>query len=119
MTRRWAKLFTLIQKRGFYRDNVVADSVVILFVFMPLLRKEVYEFLQDKNDYPTRRQTDQPGHIPGPPNKLYEQESDHGFTVHTETLQDWEANVALFSEVYSSPPFTERTADKDKTLMFT
>ena len=104
VTRRWASLFELIEARGFWRDNSVADRTVMLFVFMPLLRQEIHEFLLDKNEYPTRRIKGDLDHIPGVPNQLYEDdECDLGFPPHLEMLSDWEANVTLFGKYYSLP----------------
>ena len=103
VTRRWRDLFTLIGKRGLDREKVLTDRVIMLFAFMPILRLEIGEFLLDKNEYRIRQQPERgPYHVAGIPNRLYEEESIHGFPTHLPTLQDWEARVDRFGRIYTA-----------------
>jgi len=76
VTSRWGNLFTLMERTSLYQYWLTADVVVMLFVFMPLLRQELAEFIQDKNEYPIRPQKNRAYHVAGVLNKLYEQEDD-------------------------------------------
>jgi hypothetical protein len=97
VTHRWADLFRFIQRSRFFRDNLLADSVVILYIFAPILRHEIHEFLLDKNEYRMRPDKERPEHVPGIPNHIYEEHDiGDGFPVHVETLQNWQANIADF-----------------------
>jgi hypothetical protein len=71
VTYQWECLFTSIEGNRLYRGQNVADYVVLQFVFMPLLREELAQFILDKNTYPIRRQLERPGHVHGVPNELY------------------------------------------------
>ena len=107
VTRRWGDLFTLIEKRSLYRSWCAADCVVMQFVFMPLLREELNQFALDKNEHPIRRQTNRSYHVPGIPNKLYEEGQHHGVPVHLQTVQEWESKIARFDfDSYLTPEST-------------
>ena len=56
VTIRWGNLFATIEKVGLYRPTSAADCVVMQFVFMPLLRHKLQQFVRDKNAHPIRRQ---------------------------------------------------------------
>jgi hypothetical protein len=62
---------------------LTADRVVMLFVFMPLVRVEITEFMLNKNEYPTRAQHKRVDHVAGVPNKLYDQRDDYSFKEHS------------------------------------
>jgi hypothetical protein len=111
VTTRWGDLFTLIEKRSLYRSWCAADCVVMQFVFMPLVREELNQFVLDKNAHPIRRQKNRSYHISGIPNKLYEEGQRHGFPVHLSTVHEWESQISLFGRPRTplhpsaSPPF--------------
>jgi hypothetical protein len=86
-----------MERTGVYRDWLIADRIVFLFVFMPLIRKDLAEFVLDKNEYPIRPQKNRAYHVPGVPNNLYDQEhNQYGVEVIPEVLAEWEAYVASF-----------------------
>jgi hypothetical protein len=60
-----------MERNGLYQHWLTADVVVMLFVFMPLIREELAEFVKDKNKYPIRPQKNRAYHMAGVPNKLY------------------------------------------------
>jgi hypothetical protein len=68
----WLKLFAFLKKCDLYRWWNPADKVVLLFVFMPLIRAELIEFVNDHNAYPIRAQPKREYHIAGVPEELYE-----------------------------------------------
>jgi hypothetical protein len=45
---------------------------------MPIIRQEVHQFVQIWNDHPIRKQRGLANHIPGIPNKLYDQRLSSG-----------------------------------------
>jgi hypothetical protein len=112
VTTRWGDLFTLIEKRSLYRSWCAVDCVVMQFVFMPLVREELNQFVLDKNAHPIRRQKNRSYHVPGIPNKLYEEGQHHGFPVHLPTVHEWESQISTFGKPKPSslpnppsPPF--------------
>src|SRR5205823_13701823 len=91
------------EKTGLYRSWLTADVVVMLFIFMPLIREELAEFVQDKNEYPIRPQKNRAYHVAGVPNKLYEQEDDqYGIEVIPDALTEWESYVDSFGKLLDS-----------------
>jgi hypothetical protein len=105
VTSRWGDLFTLMEKTGIYQDWLIADRIILLFTFMPLIRKELAEFVLDKNEYPIRPQKNRAYHVAGVPNNLYNQEHDqHGVEVIPEVLIEWEAYVDSFGALLTRSP---------------
>ena len=99
VTARWEGLFGAIEGARLYRSTNVVDHIVIQFVFMPLLRKELGQFVEDKNAYPIRRQRQRSGHVHGVPNELYYQEGPrYGFPIDEQILLQWEASLTRFSK---------------------
>ena len=70
-TRKYTALFAFIARTGHWIDTLIVDQMVLLFVFMPLLRVELHEFILTKNDYPIRRDEDRSYHVSGVPDELY------------------------------------------------
>ena len=58
---------------GYYEVDSIADRVVLLFVFIPILRHELYAFVEDHNEHRIRRDNKRPNHVAGRPNDLYAQ----------------------------------------------
>jgi hypothetical protein len=58
---------------GYYEIDSIADRVVLLFVFIPILRHELYAFVEDHNEHRIRRDNKRPNHVAGRPNDLYQQ----------------------------------------------
>jgi hypothetical protein len=109
-TGKWRSLFLLLQKCGLYRGDEV-DKVILLFVFMPLIRAELIEFVNDHNAHPIRRQPKREYHVSGVPNELYEDEEKQcGFAVDQGVLAEWKLKVIEFGKInlYCSPPLLAR-----------
>src|SRR5271163_1407975 len=61
----------MLQGNGWYQSNSIADQVVFLYTFMPILRHEINIFIETHNDYPIRMQHGLHNHISGKPSKLW------------------------------------------------
>ena len=72
VTDKYLSLFTFISHASLYRDWSPVDRIVLLFVFMPLLRAEIVDFVDIKNEYPIRAQKNRVHHVSGVPNKLFD-----------------------------------------------
>lgn len=104
-TGKWRSLFLLLQKCGLYRGDEV-DKVILLFIFMPLIRAELIEFVNDHNAHPIRRQSKREYHVAGVPDELYEDEEKRcGFAVDQGLLTEWKLKVIEFGKIslYYSP----------------
>ena len=98
-TRKYTALFAFIARTGHWIDTLIADQVVLLFVFMPLLRVELHEFILTKNDYPMRRDEDRSYHVPGVPDELYSHYSiDRRFPADRGVLQAQEDQLSQFGK---------------------
>lgn len=81
----WLLYFQTLQAESLYRQDQLADQVVILFLFMPILRQELNTFVSTHNAHPIRRQNNRSMHVPGAPDELYRGEQ-RGFAVNREVL---------------------------------
>jgi hypothetical protein len=74
----WIVYFRYLESNGFFVAGQLSDTIVLLFVFMPIIRQEVHQFVQIWNDHPIRKQRGLANHVPGIPNKLYDQRLSSG-----------------------------------------
>lgn len=96
-TRPWIKYFKLLALTGWYEQNSVADRVVLLFVFMPIIRAELHAFVDTHNAHPIRKQRNRDHHVAGAPNELYRNPTRQcGFALDHDTLNEWESRVNLY-----------------------
>ena len=87
----WITYFRYLEINGFFVSGQISDTAVLLFVFMPILRREVNAFVQMWNDHPIRKQRQLANHIPGVPNKLYDHRPDGerlGFQPNADLVND-------------------------------
>jgi len=56
---------------GHYASDVLSDQIILQFVFMPILRREIAAFMETHNALRIRPQHDLSHHISGVPNDLY------------------------------------------------
>jgi hypothetical protein len=96
VTDKYLSLFTFISHASLYRDWSPVDRIVLLFVFMPLLRAEIIDFVDINNEYPIRAQKNSVHHVSGVPNKLFDDGEQQGFPLHLEALAEWEAKISGF-----------------------
>ena len=68
----WIQLFRYFEKEGFYCSDLTADRVVLLFIFMPIIRSELRDYVTTWNAHRIRPQRHRPNHVPGIPNQLYQ-----------------------------------------------
>ena len=98
-TRKCTALFAFMTRTGNWMDTLIADQVFLLFVFMPLLRVELYDFMLTKNDYPMRKDEEHTYHVRGVPDELYSHHSiEQRFPVDRGFLQAWEDQLSQLSK---------------------
>jgi len=68
----WITYFRYLESNGFFASGQIPDNAVLLFVFMPILRHEINNFVQTWNDHRIRKQGQLANHVPGVPNQLYD-----------------------------------------------
>ena len=83
--------FTYLTVHGFYESDVLEDRVVFLFVFVPILRREIATYVETWNEHRIRPQPGRPNHIAGRPNELY-------FDATTPRC-GWQPNPELLSQL--------------------
>jgi hypothetical protein len=93
----WISYFKLLSLSGLFKQQSLADKVVLLFVFMPIIRSELQTFVDIHNAHPIRVQRNRAHHVAGIPNELY---ADHarqcGFSLDLGVHSQWEAQVAQY-----------------------
>ena len=72
--------------RGYYASDVLSDRIVLLFVFMPILRREVTAFVKTHNALSIRPQHDLSHHVSGVPNDLYANVESCGYDADPDLL---------------------------------
>jgi hypothetical protein len=95
----WIDYFKTLQAQALYRQDLLADQVVVLFVFMPLLRKELTAFVNTHNAHPIRAQKNRSQHVPGVPDELYRHQQ-HGFEANNEVLTALQATLPEYGKCY-------------------
>jgi hypothetical protein len=89
----WINYFKTLQAQNLYRQDLIADQVVVLFIFMPILRQELQTFVDTHNAHPIRAQRNRSLHVPGVPDELYRQQPNHGFAANNEVLTALQATL--------------------------
>jgi hypothetical protein len=69
--RPWQDLFRALFNRGLIGDQD-EDRVVLLYIFMPIIRKEITQWMYVHNNRSIRKQSNRPNHVAGKPSDLYE-----------------------------------------------
>jgi hypothetical protein len=112
VTGKWLRLFGLMEASELYLDSLVADRIVLLFVFMPLIRYELNEFVQVKNEHPIRRQRNRELHVPGIPNDLFERGDDISFPVDITgaAFTEWAGKLTTFGKFFTATINTSANA---------
>ena len=97
-----------IEREGFY-DGSITDQIVLQFVFIPLIRQEIFTFAEVHNQHKIRRDRKRLNHVPGRPNALYANiENDnlieparqrtYGFKPATSLLDEMDEMIANFGK---------------------
>jgi hypothetical protein len=96
----WIVYFRYLESNGFFASGQIADAVVLLFVFMPILRYDINAFVQMWNEHPIRKQRQLANHLPGVPNQLYDRRPNNGerlgFRPNRDLLNDLLHHIAGF-----------------------
>ena len=103
VTHSWTAYFRSLANSGLYDQHVDADKIALLFVFMPIIRTELQQFVEDCNEYPIRPQPKRSHHVAGTPNELYSRSahsacSQYGFKPDSNEIYCIEACVGFYGE---------------------
>jgi hypothetical protein len=97
----WLDYFQALRSANLYREDLLADRVVVLFLFMPILREELTAFVRIHNAHPIRAQRNRSQHVPGVPDDLYQAGEQHGFAVNEEVLSAMQTTLPHHGIVFS------------------
>ena len=101
-------LLKYIERDTFYNGSIT-DQIVLQFVFILLIRQEIFTFVQVHNQYKIRRDRKRLNHVPGQPNALYMNierdtlveplgERTYGFKPASSMLDEMDAMITGFSK---------------------
>jgi hypothetical protein len=100
-TSQWMLLFRAIEIAGWFREDLPTDQIILLFIFMPLLRSELFDWVEDHNALPIRPQRERSQHVAGVPNDLYRGSVDavkQGFDFDLDLHAELEATVLAYGK---------------------
>jgi hypothetical protein len=91
----WLSYFKWLKNNGFYASDRVADCIILLFVFIPIIHKEISQYVLTHNEHRMRYQAERPNHIPGRPDKIYEgyPHKSNGYRPDPELLAELNASL--------------------------
>jgi len=93
----WISYFKSLSLIGRFQQQCIADKVVLLFVFMPIIRSELQAFVDTHNAHRIRAQRKRSHHVAGVPNELYNDSTRQcGFGLDYEVLSQWESQVTHY-----------------------
>ena len=95
----WLRYFRTLTDLGLFRQDLIADRIIFLFLFMPILREELATFVSTHNAHPIRLQRSREKHVPGEPNELYRGGEQNGFTADREVLAYWDSTITQFGKL--------------------
>jgi hypothetical protein len=82
------------RKLRYFYDHSEVDKVIINYIFMPILRQYIGDFVLTYNGNPIRRQKGRKWHVPGVPDELYEtEELRSGIPANLNLLNTWDNEV--------------------------
>jgi hypothetical protein len=97
-TEQWMLYFPRkLEAEGWWRDDLVCDTVILVSIFIPIIRGEIFNWVADKNIAPIRPQRHRSQHVSDIPNDLYRGSDDaprQGFSFDLNLHAHLEANVA-------------------------
>ena len=105
-TSQWMLLFQAIEITGWFLEDLLADQIILLFIFMPILRNELFDWVDDHNALPIRPQHERSQHVAGVPNDLYRGSADtvkQSFDLDLDLHTELEATVLIYGRrlIYS------------------
>ena len=98
----WLDYFKVLRGANLYRQDLIADQVLLLFLFMPLLRDELNSFVRTHNAHPIRAQKNRSQHVPGVPDELYrtKEYEQRGFTVNRQVLNALQGALPDYGKIF-------------------
>src|SRR5271155_4130630 len=103
-TEQWMLYFPRkLEAEGWWRDDLVCDTVILVYIFIPIIRGEIFNWVADKNTAPIRPQRHRSQHVSGIPNDLYRGSDDaprQGFSFDLNLHAQLETNVAGFGRLH-------------------
>lgn len=93
---KWRDYFIHLRNAGLYNELDQADRIAFLAIYIPILRSEMWRFVNSHNNHRIRTQNDIPDHIAGIPEVLYnypelKEREFHGVRLNTDnpTIRQW------------------------------
>jgi hypothetical protein len=117
VTEAWMDYLAWLTGQGMYRDEYLTDKVILLYVLLPIIQHEIFEWVLDHNANPIRPQQERTKHVPGIPDELYRGRDyrsgqviarQYGFTIEDRT---WDQCSEECGEYNSSEILTSDTQE--------
>lgn len=87
-----------------YQNDNLGDYITFLAIYMPILRHEIYKFVDVWNHHKIRKQSHRPNSVSGRPWLLYTHPpppaEQYGFVPNTDLLAELQMTAADWSKKY-------------------
>jgi hypothetical protein len=112
----WLDYFKALRSANLYRQDLLADQVVVLFLFTPL-REELTAFVRTHNAHPIRSQKSRSQHVSGVPDELYRSHEykQQGFAVIEHVLNALQGALPEYGIIF---PRAKQAVNKANYLDF-
>jgi hypothetical protein len=103
ITGQWMKFFETLVSHDLYREDLESDRVIIAFIFIPIIKAEIFKWVDDRNSHSIRNQSERSYLITGVPNDLYRGDVApvHGFLLDQRMHRIFESRVIDYGKLYT------------------
>jgi hypothetical protein len=70
--KQWRVYFHELKEKGLWLPNSLSDRIAFMFIYIPIIDKEIQAFVADWNAHWIRKDNRRPNHVAGRPCILYE-----------------------------------------------
>ena len=100
ITKQWILFFSALERSDWFHEDLLCDKVILTFIFMPILRNEIQDWVEDHNTTSIWPQQHRSLHIAGISNDLYRNElpnaEKQGFNFDPDLHASLEAQVLAY-----------------------
>jgi hypothetical protein len=96
------KFFETLVLHNLYREDLEFDRVIIAFIFIPIIKAEIFKWVDDWNSHPIRNQSERFNLVTGVLNDLYRGDiiPAHGFLLDQRMHRIFESRVVDYGKLY-------------------
>jgi hypothetical protein len=92
-----------LEAKGWWRDDLACDTVILLYIFIPIIRGKIFNWVANKNTALIKPQRHRSQHISGISNNLYRSSDNaprQGFNFDLNLYTQLKTNVIGFNKPY-------------------